>query len=95
MKPLKKFNQDYFQKYDDAPVKLIPYPEKLTKLADKYIDLVRQTLQGISVETKIIGSVAYQIPTADVEIAVYTKKESWKKVLILLENRFGKPVYSQ
>jgi GrpB-like predicted nucleotidyltransferase (UPF0157 family) len=95
MKSLNKFTDEYFNKYNEKPVKLIPYSSRMAGLANKYVDLIREILKEKDVEVKIIGSVAYQIPTADVEVAVYIKNYDWKKVLELLEDKFGKPVYSE
>ena len=91
MKPLNKFSSDFFDKYKDKPVNLKPYSQDMRELADKYLGEIRSLLQGGLYEAALIGSVAYRIPTADVEIAVYADKENWDEILNILEGRYGRP----
>ena len=93
MKVPNKLPNSFFNKYSDKPVKLMPYNPEMTALANKYIGLVHKTLKELDVQIKIIGSVAYKIPTTDVEIAVYVQKKDWNKVSKLLEKEFNKPAY--
>ncbi|MEI6843293.1 MAG: hypothetical protein WCK48_02190 [bacterium] len=91
MKLLNKFSREFFDKYSDKPVKLLPYSSEMQSLADKYIKILSETFKGIDIKIQTIGSVAYKIPTSDVEIALYVKNNNRENVLKILEEEFGKP----
>lgn len=92
MKPLNKFPKEFWDKYEEKPVKLIPYSDDMKSLADKYLQELETLLSGQEVVFEIIGSVAYKIPASDVEIAVYTTEENWVDILNILKNKYGNPI---
>jgi hypothetical protein len=92
MKPLHKFSKEFFDKYDNEPVKLLPFELPMQNLADKYIDITSKLLAGSDVKICKIGSVAYKIPASDVEIAVYTTSQEQEAVTDILQKHFGEPV---
>lgn len=92
MKSLNKFTKEFFDRYEEKPVKLIPYLDDMKSLADKYLQELETLLSGQEAELEIIGSVAYKIPASDVEIAVYTTEKNWKEILNILKNKYGNPV---
>ncbi|MFA6533907.1 MAG: hypothetical protein WCT37_01905 [Patescibacteria group bacterium] len=92
MKPLNKFPKKFFDKYKEKPVKLQKYSPGMRVLADKYVSLLNQMLAGQNARVGVIGSVAYEIPTADVEVAVYTTKSNREAVINILESKFGQPL---
>ncbi len=92
MKPLNKFPKEFFDKYEEKPVKLIPYSDEMRVLADKYLQELETLLGGQEAELGLIGSVAYKIPASDVEIAVYATDKNWVEILDILKNKFGNPV---
>jgi len=91
MKPLNKFPKEFFDKYEEKPVKLIPYSDEMKSLADKYLQELRILLNGQEVELGTIGSVAYKIPASDVEIAIYATEKNWAEILDILKNKHGEP----
>lgn len=92
MKPLNKFPKEFFDRYEEKPVELIPYSDEMKSLADKYLQELQTLLNGQEVEFEIIGSVAYEIPASDVEIAVYANDKNWVEILDILKNKYGDPV---
>lgn len=95
MKPLNKFPKEFFNKYSDKPVKLLPFNQDMQDLANKYIAQISKLLSGLDFEINTIGSVAYKISTSDVEIAVYVSNNIRENVLKILENNFGKPTQNE
>lgn len=92
MKTLNKFPKEFFDKYEEKPVELIPYSDEMESLADKYLQKLETLLSNQEVEFGIIGSVAYKISASDVEIAVYATGKNWTEVLNILKNKYGEPV---
>lgn len=92
MKPLNKFPRHFFDKYTEKPVSLLPYSSRMEVLANKYIGVIKQLLNKYDVEIRTIGSVAYKIPTTDVEIAIYVKGNDWDGVNNSLRREFGIPI---
>jgi hypothetical protein len=92
MKSLNKFPKEFFDKYEEKPVRLIPYSDEMKFLAEKYLQELESLLSGQEVELGTIGSVAYKIPASDVEIAVYANDKNWDEILDILKNKFGDPV---
>lgn len=92
MKSLNKFPKEFFDKYEEKAVKLIPYSDEMKILADKYLQELGTLLSGQEAELGLIGSVVYKIPASDVEIAIYTNNYSWAEVLNILKNKYGDPV---
>jgi len=91
MKSLNKFPKEFFDKYEEKPVKLNPYSDEMKYLADKYLRELQTLLSGQKVELGTIGSVAYKIPASDVEVAIYATKKNWADILDVLKNKFGNP----
>jgi len=92
MKSLNKFPKEFFDRYEEKPVKLIPYSDDMKSLANKYLQELETILSGQEVELETIGSVAYKIPASDVEIAVYATDKNWTEILDILKNKYGNPV---
>ena len=92
MKSLNKFTKEFFDRYEEKPVKLNPYSDEMKYLADKYLQELKILLNSQEVELEIIGSVAYQISASDVEIAVYATEKKWVEILDILKNKYGNPV---
>jgi hypothetical protein len=92
MKSLNKFPKEFFEKYDNKPVTLLPFEPSMQSLADRYISLTSKLLAGTDVKICKIGSVAYKIPSSDVEIAIYTTTQKQENVTNILQEHFGKPV---
>jgi GrpB-like predicted nucleotidyltransferase (UPF0157 family) len=95
MKPLHKFSKEFFDKYKDKPVKLNPYDPKMLILANRYVDLLSEILKKQNVTVSIIGSVAYEIPTTDVEVAVYVNDGNRNVILQTLKDKFGESSQSE
>lgn len=95
MKPLNKFTREYFDKYNEKQVKLLPYNVDMTLLADKYISMLAELLKNNNVKFGQIGSVAYKIPALDVEIAVYTDNSNKDMVIETLKSKFGEPTQNE
>lgn len=92
MKPLNKFTKEFWDRYEEKPVRLIPYSDDMKSLADKYLQKLETLLSGQEVKLEIIGSVAYKIPASDVEVAVYATDKNWPEILDILKNKYGDPV---
>jgi GrpB-like predicted nucleotidyltransferase (UPF0157 family) len=92
MKPLNKFDKEYFLKYKNTPVKIKPYDPRQTVVARKYVKKIKSILNGIDAEIIIKGSTAFKIAgKGDVEIGVHSNAKFWKVVLEKLEKEFGGP----
>ena len=94
MEPLSNYSEEFFNKYKEKPEELFEYGPEIQAVADKYINKIRQLLIGVA-DVEPIGSVAYKMPAADVEVAVYTTEDNFIKAVEILENKFGEPVQKQ
>lgn len=91
MRPLNKFPKEFWDRYEEKPMKLIPYSDDMKFLADKYLQELKTLLNDQEVEFEIIGSVAYKIPASDVEVAVCAIENNWTEILDILKNKYGNP----
>ncbi len=92
MKGVVKLDDDYFLKYKDKPVKIMPFDPESKALG---LDLVREievVLEGIDCEISLRGSTLFEISgKGDIEVGIYTENLYWEEVLKKLKNRFGEP----
>lgn len=94
MELVNKHSEDFFERYKEKPEELFEYGPKVQAVADKYLQKAQNLLSGIA-EVTPIGSVAYKIPSADVEVAVYPSEGNFQKAIEILEKEFGAPVQKQ
>ena len=86
-----KLPKNYFDKYSDKPVKIIPFNPRAKIVADKYINKLRLTLNKFNVEILLKGSTAYGIAgKGEIEIGVYPSEKEWEKVIATLKIHFGR-----
>lgn len=92
MRPLDKFPEEYFLKYKTKPVKLKPFNPKQKRIANHYINKLRDLLKDFEVKLMIRGSTAFEIlGKGDIEIGVYPEEKDWKQVISKLKDFFGEP----
>lgn len=89
MKGLPKFKEEYFTRFAEKPVKIIPFNPKTKEKALKYKKDLYELLKEWQVEIEIHGSTELEIAgKGEIEIAVYPKKGDWFDILIFLINHF-------
>ena len=90
MRGLIKFDDSYFDKYKDKKVRILPFSDKQTIVANKIIAKVKEQLAEFEVEYAVRGSTSFKISgKGEVEIGVYPKPVDWKNVLNKLEHFYG------
>ena len=91
MRGLPKFPQEYFSKFKDKKVVLVPFDPKAKSLAQQYIKILRSLLTDFDLEILHRGSTAMGIAgKGEIEIGVYPREEDWEKVIKILAGRYGK-----
>jgi len=83
---------EYFLKYKDRPVKLIPFDPKTKKIGLKMVDNIKEMLGEFPCEVLLRGSTLYEISgKGDIEIGIYVDKKEWENVFEILKEKFGEP----
>ena len=92
MRGLTKFDDKYFEKYSDKPVKIIPFSKRQVKIGDIYLDRLRKLLVGLDCRFMLRGSSLFGISgKGEVEVGIYPKEKNWKEVLKKLAKKYGEP----
>lgn len=87
-----KFDDSYFLKYSEKPVKLKPYIYRQTEIAEIYLEQIKKILDGITPKLIVRGSTAFKIlGKGDIEVGVYPSESDWLKVISLLSSKYGPP----
>jgi len=90
MRGLTKFDDSYFDIYKDKKVRIIPFSNKQTDIANKVIAKVKGQLLEFDIEYSIRGSTVFKISgKGEVEIGVYPKPKDWKNVINKLAQLYG------
>lgn len=90
MKGTIDLSDDYFLKYKDKPVRIIPFDPKTKNTGLVLVKEIEELLNGSECIVILRGSTLYEISgKGDIEIGIYTLKENWKKVFQILELKFG------
>jgi len=88
-----KFNDDYFLRYSEKPVKLKPYNPKQTEIANKYLIEIKRILGNRDAKLIIRGSTAFKIQgKGDIEVGVYPHNTDWEQTVSLLTDVYGQPM---
>lgn len=91
MKPLTKFDDNYFLKYKEKPVNLYPYSSKQLRIARLYIKKIKRLLKRYDCEFHIRGSTYFKIMgKGEVEIGIYPKSD-WNICIDILTQEFSAP----
>ena len=91
MRGFTKLPDNYFDKFKDKPVKIVPFNSKSRIIANKYISKIKDVLSDVDVEILHRGSTAFGIAgKGDIEIGIYPSSNDWDKVINKLKKHFGK-----
>jgi len=91
MRSFTKLPKNYFDKFSDKPVKIIPFDPKSRVVAEKYIKKIELLLKNFKVEISHRGSTAFGIAgKGEIEIGVYPLEKEWNVVIETLTTYFGK-----
>ena len=89
MKGLPEFNKEYFTRFSEKPVKIIPFNTKTKEKAHKYKRFLEDLLYKWNVNIKVHGSTELEIAgKGEIEIAIYPSSKDWFDILVFLINHY-------
>jgi hypothetical protein len=91
---MKPFEPDDYDHYSTKPVPCDPWDPYTKAVARQLLADLEQTLEGLDVELRHMGSTALEIPGKnEVEVYVFPASGFWDRVTETLTGKYGEPGY--